>query len=230
MRTVCLATLLVVCAALEASASTIAISTFDTDADGWRIGDFFDTTGDIDPAYVASGGNPGGFIRTSDLFSWNAFQAPAGFIGDQSAAYGGSLNLDMQVLTHDGLNYSMVVIGDGVTSLQFRTAPPGTSWTSYSIPLLASAGWEIANGGPPGPAATESQLQDVLSGLTFLNLDADWQTGDDRVDLDNVELCSRTGCDVRPPTGVAEPSSLVLFGTAALGVFRTSRRRNASRS
>ncbi len=186
------------------------------------------------PRYTspAAGTRAGSFAR-ADLFGWNAFQAPAEFIGDQSAAYGGSLNLDMQALTHDGLNYPMVVIGDGVTSLQFRTLPPATSWTSYSIPLLASAGWEIANGsGDPGLAATESQLQTVLSGLTFLNFDADWLSGrvPDRVDLDNVELCSRTGCDVRPPTGVAEPSSLVLFGTVALGVVRTSRRRNTSRS
>jgi hypothetical protein len=228
MRRLGLAALLIVCAAFEASASTIAISTFDTDADGWRIGDFFDATGDADPIYVASGGNPGGFIRTGDLFSWNAFQAPAEFIGNQSAAYGGSLNLDMQILSHDGIDYPMVVIGDGFKTLQFRTTPPGTGWTSYSIPLLASAGWEIGDGtGNPGVPATEAELQTVLAGLTFLNLDADWLDGTDQVDLDNVALCTATGCG--PPTGVAEPSSLLLFGMAVLGLVRT-RRRNTCRS
>src|SRR5262249_25466397 len=52
--------------------SIIAQSTFDTGDGGWRVGDFFGTTGSSVPTYVASGGNPGGFIRTPDLFGWNS--------------------------------------------------------------------------------------------------------------------------------------------------------------
>ncbi len=148
------------------TAIVIARSTFDTGNEGWRVGDFFSATGVAMPTHVAAGGNPGGFLRTSDLFDWNAYQAPAAFLGNQSAAYGGTLHLDERILSSDGVNYPMVVLFDGSLLLQFRTVPPGSAWTSYDIPLVASAGWEIANGsGNPGPPASEAQLQQVLSNL-----------------------------------------------------------------
>ncbi|MEX2559756.1 MAG: ELWxxDGT repeat protein [Pirellulales bacterium] len=120
-----------------------------------------------------------------------AFQAPALFLGDQSAAYGGTLHLEQRLLTSDGANYPMVLLSDGTLFLQFRTTPPGTDWTAYDIPLVVSAGWEVSDlsdTADPDPPATEAQLQQVLGNLTLFNIWADWLTGSDRVDLDNVRL------------------------------------------
>jgi hypothetical protein len=181
----------------SAANAQIAVSTFDTDADGWTIGEFFSTFGGDPPSYLTSDGNPGGFIQTSDLYGWNAFHAPAKFLGDKAAAYGGSLRVDQRLLTSDNTIYPMVVISDGTLTLQFRTPPPQTGWTIYNITLLASAGWEVANGsGNPGDPASEEQLIQVLSNLVFMNFDGDWQTGSDLIDLDNVRLDAGEGLQV----------------------------------
>jgi hypothetical protein len=206
--------------AISAQAAVIAQNSFDAGAEGWTVGDFFAATGAASPTFVAAGGNPGGFIRTTDLFGWNAYHAPAAYLGNQSAAYGGHLLLDQQIVSSDGLDYPMVVISDGTLMLQFRTTPPGTNWTHYDIRLLASAGWEVANGsGLAGPAASEAQLQQVLGNLQFLNIDADWLSGSDQVDLDNVCLegprGGRTSACLAPANNVPEPAPL---GLLALGL------------
>ena len=175
----------------NARAAVLVQSTFDAGDEGWRVGELLSLSGSSLPTFGAAGGNPGGFIRTGDLFSFNAYHAPSPFLGNQSAAYGGSLHLEERVLSSDGILSAMVVLSDGNLLLQFRTAPPGATWTPYEIPLLASAGWEIAsNGVLAGAPATELQLQQVLANLTLLSIDADWQTGVDQVDLDNVRLSS----------------------------------------
>ena len=218
---VTLAIALIVGSAANANAATIVLSTFDTDAQGWTLGEMFSTDGATAPTFVASGGNPGGFIRTADIFGFNAFQAPASYLGNQSAAYGGSLTLDTRSTGNDVINYPLVAISNGTTELHFRTPPPSTTaWTSYSISFLASAGWEVVNESSPyvGAPATEAQLQAVLANLQYLNINGDWNTGADQVDLDNVAL--NTGS----ASAIPEPASLLLLGTG-LGLLARRRRK-----
>src|SRR5438552_3647113 len=75
------------------NAQVIASSTFDIDDEGWIVGEFYALTGSVTPTYVPTGGNPGGFIRTTDMLVWSAFHAPAKFLGNMSAAYGGNLHV-----------------------------------------------------------------------------------------------------------------------------------------
>jgi hypothetical protein len=205
---------------VTATAATIAVSTFDTGTDGWKTGDFFSPASALDPLWASSPG----FIRTTDIHAWNAFSAPAPFLGDQSAAYGGTLSLDMRSAVNDAINYPLVTISDGITVLQYRDSiPDDNNFTSYSISLLASAGWEVAAGssGTSAGAATELQLQTVLGNLIWLNLDADWNSGPDRVDLDNVALCTAAGC----ATSVPEPSSMLAVSSGLVGLVALIARR-----
>jgi hypothetical protein len=84
------------------SAASVS-STFDTDAEGWGVGNIrsnFSTAPDPSnpPTYNATGGNPGCYISTTDTEDIVAFLAPGKFLGDDSAFLGGKLTFDLQDL------------------------------------------------------------------------------------------------------------------------------------
>ena len=76
------------------------VSTFDADDEGWNVVEFPGppynslATPPFSPNYLATGGNPGGAISTTDrsgtLF---LFSAPSVFLGNMENFYGGSLSL-----------------------------------------------------------------------------------------------------------------------------------------
>jgi hypothetical protein len=176
-----------------------AESTFNADADGWScINDCTNFT------FHTTGGNPGGFITAEDLQlgpRWR-FSAPAKFLGDQSAAFGGVLSFD---LSQDPLSAGTsspsgadVVLFDGTTSIFLDIAGVPDiypNWTSWSVPLDLSAPWrastgDVAAGGITTPLgfATEEQMLTVLSSLTGLFIAGEFWTGTDRGYLDNVRV------------------------------------------
>lgn len=69
-----------------------AESTFDTTTEGWS---FYN---DANFSWNAFG-NPGGSIRNTDrrLGTYHGFRASSAFLGDKSAAFGGSLQWDIHI-------------------------------------------------------------------------------------------------------------------------------------
>jgi hypothetical protein len=204
-----------------ARAAVLSQSTFDADDEGWLVGELFAPSGTSVPGYVASGGNPGGFVRTNDLYSWNAYVAPAVFLGDQSDALGGSLIFDTRVSSLDGIAYYAVVLEGGGLQLGYNSGLPTTDWSTFTIPLTAD-GWnqDLQNSGVGGTPVAEADFLAVMSNLTALRIQADWQTGLDQIDLDNVRLESSS-------TPIPEPASLLLLATGlfSLGAARKKSRR-----
>ncbi|HYI94893.1 MAG TPA: laminin B domain-containing protein [Bryobacteraceae bacterium] len=202
---------------MACDATTLLRSDFETGDQSWTVGEFFNSTHGWLPTYVPFGGVDGsGYIETSDVYGFNAFHAPTSWLGDQSRLYGAKIRIQQKVLSADGRMLPLIGLVSGATKLQFRTPPPGTDWTTYQIPLIASAGWEIANGsGDSGPAATEEDLRRVLSNLQWLAINADWQAGNDIVSMDNVYV------------GMPEPASIALSASAlaTLAFFHRRRRR-----
>jgi PGF-CTERM protein len=173
------------------SGSVTAASTFDTDDEGWRI------TGDAQgdgtaPDYLDSGGNPGGHICADDNVAGGTwyFSAPATFLGDRTAAYGGTLAFDIkQSSTDEQFAQDDIVLRNGTTTIVYdfgnATAHPGTDWTAYSVSLdAADPGWTYDSGGDVSPAA----LRTILGNLTSLSIRGEYVSGSDRGCLDNVRL------------------------------------------
>lgn len=194
-----------------------ATSTFDTDADGWTVSDF--TVGGGTPASWL----PAGMIQTFDAYSWTVFSAPAKFLGDQSAVYGGSLSFDLQDTAKDGDadNYFTVVLkGAGLTLSWFGGAPSTTTLAHFDAMLSESdTRWRV------GPCTqislcatvpTAVQFQSALAGLELLQIDADWKSGGDDSRLDNVVLAAAV---------VPEPESWALMLLGLAGVAGVLRRR-----
>jgi Laminin B (Domain IV) len=196
-------------------------STFDTNAEGWLVGDFYnrpDLPDPVSPTYSSTGGNPGGYINWSQppehLEQWSAFMAPAKFLGDMSGYYGGTLQFDLRYSgqSQQGgeieLQDSVVLEGnvEGVpTQIRYRKDKPtdNAGWSTFTIPLIvdgstSGSGWynitEPDNPWEldPHSPANETTLRSILQNLTALRIDADWSTKKDIADLDNVRLVRKT--------------------------------------
>jgi hypothetical protein len=216
--------------AAAAQANTIALSTFDTEEHGWVVGDFYALTiSPLEPTFMPDGGVPGtGFISTTDMFGWNAFQAPGDFLGNMLGAYGGSLSFYSSAVGADTSVWAAVTLSNGTHTLQFETTAPSPAWTFFDVPLTPGPGWRVASGPGNGLQPTVAQMQSVISNLLFLHISADWSSGQDLVGLDTVELCGPSGCDSEIPA-VSEPATLSLLAAGCLvGLSRRLRRRRAS--
>jgi hypothetical protein len=162
----------------------IAESTFNTSDEGWVV-----TPDGIGPTYQSTGGNPGGYISAIDEVlgeTWY-WEAPAKFLGDVSAVYGGILSFDLNQALIDSQKDrdDVILIGSGITLVYNTTDNPYATWTSYSVVLHESAGWtNLATSLP----ATSSDLTQVLSDLSTLRIRGDFRIGEDSSSLDNVKL------------------------------------------
>ena len=197
-----------------------AISTFDTDDEGWTIVSFYDLSvddysvvGSYTPDWVASGGNPGGYIAVSvdpDVGQFT-FAAPGVFLGNQV----GMSNLSYDLLHATGdVNFQTtdVMLVGGGTRLLWQSNPsldPGAIWIHVDVALSPSANWLV--GSTTGGEASADDFQTVLGDLTGIFVRGEYTSGDESAGLDNFQL-------------VPEPSSLVLFGLGDVGLLALRRR------
>lgn len=160
---------------------------FSASSQGWVIaGDTFDAPA----AFEATGGNPGGHISHVDeaLGETWYFRAPASVLAQLAAAERGTISFSLkQSSTDAGFPDDDVVIVGAAGRLSYRFGrAPGTSWTNFSVPLSASAGWRWNW----NQTATQEQMHQLLAAPARLEIRGEYRTGDDAGGLDNFQLTS----------------------------------------
>jgi hypothetical protein len=215
-------------AALAASAlpaqTIIASSGFTSGAEGWTITNLFPgfaaNCTPTAPTHVASGGNPGGFIRTNDRCAQTGFLAPSAYVGNRSDALGGALSFSLRAspVTFVAISPLVTLVGGGLTiGVETTVLPNANGWTDYVVPFSVG-GWRRLTGvNTYGALVSETEFTGVLQNLTALLIKGEWATGADQVDLDAVSL---SNVNVVP-----EPSAYALMATGLVGLGAMARRR-----
>jgi hypothetical protein len=212
------------------SQADIASSDFAADSDGWALSGDPATPA---PTYIATGGNPGGYIRGTDAVLNNTwyFDAPAKFLGNASASYGFTLTFDQRANGFGNAPFDwddVVLTSPGLSLFYDITAPMPQigAWTGYSVPLSEGPGWSLGSLGAGG-VPTQVQFIQVLSNLTSLRIRGEFFSGIDTGDLDNVVLNGA----VVPEASLAPLFALVVAGLASYrflghGVLHRRQRRS----
>jgi len=167
---------------------TTVISDFEGGDEAWTI------TGDAqggrsDPDWLATDGNPGGYISATDDVQGGIwyFRGPIKFNGNFAGAYGRNLSFDLrQSRTISQVNRRDVIIEGGGLEIWYDTEMnPGTNWTSYRITIDEAAGWRLNES---NQIATEDDIRTALSFIDDIYIRGEFINGADIGDLDNVVL------------------------------------------
>ncbi|MGD9861712.1 MAG: laminin B domain-containing protein [Pseudodonghicola sp.] len=160
-------------------------STFDTGIDGWS---FVADVKEFD--WVATGGNPGGYIEAVDYAYGDVwyFVAPEKFLGDKSAYAGGDLQFDLKQssLSSQFDDEDVVITGGGKTIVLNTVNNPGLDWTHYAVTLDTDTDWRLNS--VSGAVASQADIDTVLSDVTSLWIRGEYVSGSDTGGLDNVVL------------------------------------------
>ena len=211
-------------AAAPAAATVIASSSFDTGPEGWAQGEFDGPNGQPSAGvdYL-----PGEIAIPHDNYDIASFLAPAAYLGNLSAARGGTLSYDLTDAFNDGqadgsgTAWSAYVSVYGANGrliyggLEDRL-PSRTGFSHFQIHLTAATFYTEGNlrtgTGPTlgGRRVTQQEFDDVFADVARLGIPADFSSGDDSSRLDNVVLTA----------AVPEPAawSLLIGGFALTGV------------
>lgn len=198
------ATLFAACAALPLAA---AAAGFNADAEGWT------TSNGGTQAWVATGGNGGGWLQVTDISNDDdmLLNAPSSWLGKWAGFAGGTISFDARNVNGESPDYApfgQVILSGAAGSVVLDIVPDGNpaadgQWHHYSATLSTAAGWA----GAP--------LADVLNNVTSLTIKGEFHAGATEVlGIDNIQV-----------TAVPEPESaaLMLAGLGLLAVLRRKR-------
>lgn len=164
-------------------------SNFNTSDEGWNT--FNDVS---DSAFLASGGNPGGFFYAVDAVTgaWWYFNAPSKFIGDLSSTYNKTLRFDMKQnpAGTDNSQPDVVLIGNGVQLNYDFPRNPRTNFTGFGLILNETTGWKKQT---TGLAPSQAEMQNVLANVTALRIRGEFTGGADSAGIDNIILSKIPG-------------------------------------
>lgn len=229
VRTVRVLALWLLTAAAQAQ---VVLSNFNVNDEGWLAYAGADPTTAV--SYTANGGVGGtGAIILNDPANGkdDYFLAPAKFLGNMSAYFGGTLSFDLKLNPTWSTIYNvpMVVLSGTYNGspLSIGYLPPSsaypnaTTFTSFAFALNTSIAWSHTTGADlmTGTLATPAEIQAVLGSLSALRIWGDWTGTPDHDLLDNVALAA-----------VPEPAAVGIASVAGgLGMLLAVRRRLSSR-
>jgi hypothetical protein len=165
-------------------------NTFDLTSENWLIVNYPFRSHVPAPAmsslpFDGTFGNPLGSVRVGEIYAETGIAAPAQYLGNKLAFYGGSLAYDIYLRYTDHATYPAVVLNGGSTSIYYDTpSPPLDAWQHNIVPL-SEAGWKISSS---GQAATQAVFRAVLSNLVGLYLYTEWHSGADDTSVDNISM------------------------------------------
>lgn len=164
---------------------------FDLTSEGWRVVHFpflsHDATPDTSFLLFDGGfGNPAGSVRVGDEYPETGIAAPAPYLGDRLAFYGGWLAYDIYLRYTDDVVYPAVVLNGGSRSLYYCAAsPPVHAWQHRTVPLWED-GWRVSG---TDTVATQADFKSVLANLVGLYIYTEWSSGpDDDTNVDNITM------------------------------------------
>lgn len=169
------------------NAQTIA-SEFTLGPEGWKVRDYVTGQGGITAGWYA------GALQTTDVRDHTVFSAPGPlFTGSKLAFYGGSVTFDLysSYLSANTAGSFALAIGSGNTMLHWYAGQPSNvDFQTFTAVLNPQAGgWEIG-GGPNGGGSvpTVAQFKAVLANVTHIYVNADWNDGEDYVQMDRFAI------------------------------------------
>lgn len=166
------------------AADVIAESHFDNDDEGWK--QHKEALAPRAVVYEPLGGFSGGGIKSDKDADW--FVAPASFLGDQRAAYGGMLRFVIKQNKGPGAanGFTARLESGGLLIGRYIVGIPPTTFGELQFVLDENSGW--FNRGT-AKLATRAEMLTVLSNLQILHIRASYTGATDDVTwLDDVVL------------------------------------------
>ncbi len=196
-------------ASFASSDLALGAGTFDAGVEDWTA-----SGGTL--AYVAAGGNPGGFLQLTDTTTTDMFLiAPKNelYSGDLSEYVNGFVQFDARLVGLSGAatpypSFGRITFSSGRTSASFDLAPlgePTDEWKTY-VARLTSPPW----------GTSFDAWRAILSNVTFLTVNLESRSPIvETVGFDNFRLSS-----------LPEPGTLTLALIVAVGAALSRRNRN----
>ncbi len=168
-------------------------SFFVSNRDGWRVED---PNGTVNATWVSDGG--AGAIRYADTDSVDAafFVAPAKFLGNLEAFYGGTIEASMRLDPDESPSSpqtpTVKIVGSAGTLVHQSGSPPNRSASYETLRFTIDesvSGWEFQPSTGGGfAAATEANIRAVLRNVTSVLMDADFFLGSDNIYMSDFAI------------------------------------------